>query len=146
MSTEAFLLVLRLLSAIILLAVLATILVASWKNLRSIAHGGESGGQFRGRLVAVEELDDNALATGQTYMLRATTSLGRSPSNNVVVEDTFASSQHAVIVQREGQWWLEDRNSRNGTTLNGVSIQQPVVITDGDIIGIGKKLYRLYLE
>jgi FHA domain. len=47
---------------------------------------------------------------------------------------------------RNGQWWLEDRKSRNGTTLNGMPVTQSVIVTDGDIIGIGKMRFRLDLE
>ena len=47
---------------------------------------------------------------------------------------------------RNGQWWLEDRASRNGTLLNGVPVQQPVIVTDGDVIGIGNYHFRLEME
>jgi pSer/pThr/pTyr-binding forkhead associated (FHA) protein len=72
--------------------------------------------------------------------------LGRSPTNRVKVEDNFASGDHALISRRNGQWWLEDRKSRNGTTLNGILVTRPLVITHGDVIGIGHMRYRVDLE
>jgi pSer/pThr/pTyr-binding forkhead associated (FHA) protein len=62
-----------------------------------------------------------------------------------MVNDTFASSEHALVAMRDGQWWLEDRQSRNGTTINEIPINQAVVIADGDIIGIGTVRYRVNL-
>ncbi len=75
--------------------------------------------------------------TGQTYPLLPLTSLGRSPTNTIPISDDYASGEHALVALRSGQWWLEDRQSRNGTTINGMPITQPVIITDGDIIGVG---------
>jgi len=47
---------------------------------------------------------------------------------------------------RNGQWWIEDRKSRNGTLLNDLPVTEAMVITHGDIIGIGNMKFRLELE
>jgi pSer/pThr/pTyr-binding forkhead associated (FHA) protein len=47
---------------------------------------------------------------------------------------------------RNGQWWIEDRKSRNGTLLNDLPVTESMVITHGDIIGIGNMKFRLELE
>ena len=62
------------------------------------------------------------------------------------MEDTFASSEHASITLRNGQWWLEDRNSRNGTLLNEEPVTVPVIVTEDDIISIGTHHFRLHLD
>jgi pSer/pThr/pTyr-binding forkhead associated (FHA) protein len=80
---------------------------------------------------------------GTVFPLRTVNSLGRSPANTVVIPDTYASSQHALLAQREGQWWLEDRNSRNGTLLNGGRIEEPTIVSSGDLIGVGRTQLRL---
>jgi pSer/pThr/pTyr-binding forkhead associated (FHA) protein len=97
-------------------------------------------------LIALQEVNGSYIVTGTNYPLLKLTSLGRSPTNTITIDDTFASSDHAFVALRSGQWWLEDRQSRNGTTLNEVPITQPVIITDGDIIGIGRNRFRLELE
>jgi pSer/pThr/pTyr-binding forkhead associated (FHA) protein len=51
-----------------------------------------------------------------------------------------------MVARRSGQWWLEDRKSRNGTTLNKTTIDRAVVITNGDVIGIGSTYFRVDLE
>ena len=34
------------------------------------------------------------------------------------ISDPYASGEHSLVAWRSGQWWLEDRDSRNGTLLN----------------------------
>ena len=94
----------------------------------------------------MQEIEGELLDTGNEFPLLTITSLGRAPTNTIPVTDNFASSEHALITLRGGQWWLEDRHSRNGTTLNDVPVLQPIVVTNGDIIGIGSVRLRLNLE
>jgi pSer/pThr/pTyr-binding forkhead associated (FHA) protein len=86
------------------------------------------------------------MPTGEVYPLRPLTSIGRSPTNSIVISDNFASSEHALISLKEGRWWLEDRNSRNGTVLNGEAISSPIIVTDGDIISIGNTHLKLTFD
>ena len=75
---------------------------------------------------------------GASFPLLPLTTLGRGPTNTVVLNDSFCSQEHALVAQRAGQWWLEDRNSSNGTRLNGEPVSEPVVVSSGDVIGIGR--------
>jgi pSer/pThr/pTyr-binding forkhead associated (FHA) protein len=95
--------------------------------------------------VVVETSGDEAQepSIGTVFPLRAVTSIGRSPNNTIIIPDTYASSQHALLTQREGQWWLEDRNSRNGTMLNGRRIDDPTVVSSGDVLGVGRTKLKL---
>ena len=146
MTPEIILLLLRLISGGLLLCLLAILLVFMWRDYKSAATGIEISRRVFGQIIAMQELDGKYMTTGLQYPLLQLTSLGRAPTNTITVDDTFASGEHALVAMRNGQWWLEDRKSRNGTTLNEVSISQPVVITDGDIIGIGQMRFRLELE
>ncbi|MDD4238911.1 MAG: FHA domain-containing protein, partial [Desulfotomaculaceae bacterium] len=58
------------------------------------------------------------------------------------IRDSFASNRHALIFFKEGQYWLEDLQSTNGTFLNEVKIDQPTVLVDGDIIKIGGIIFQ----
>ncbi len=146
MSTELVLFVLRIASAISLLGFLAALFVLLWRNFQEAIHQVESTRRSYGRLVLMQEIDGKLIMMGKTYPLMPLTSLGRAATNAIVIEDSFASSEHARVVLREGQWWLEDRQSRNGTTLNEMPVSQPIVMTSGDVIGIGQRRYRLELE
>ena len=64
-------------------------------------------------------------------------SIGRALENTIVLEDTGASRDHAVIERDdEGQHWLRDLESRNGTKLNGRFVKK-ALLRPGDRIEIG---------
>jgi pSer/pThr/pTyr-binding forkhead associated (FHA) protein len=138
------LLVLRLLLALLLYAFLAAVLLILWRDLQQTTtdHAPPRPG---GQLVVLQT-ESEALAVGDTFPLQIITSIGRSPSNTVFIPDAYASGQHALLTQREGQWWLEDQESRNGTMLNGTRISGPTVISASDVIGVGRTELKLELE
>lgn len=141
---DILLLVLRLLLAGLLYAFLGAVLILLWRDFRH-ATTERGATPSTGHLVVLQTGGDETgePALGTRYPLRPVTSIGRAPANTVVIPDTYASSQHALLVQREGQWWLEDRNSRNGTTLNGQRIQASVIVSSGDVIGVGRTQLKL---
>ncbi len=47
------------------------------------------------------------------------TTLGRAPSNTIVIKDELCSREHAEIYFAEGHWYIRDLVSRNGTRVNG---------------------------
>jgi hypothetical protein len=145
-TTETALFILRLLSAALLFAMLGVTFYVIWREYITTLRELESNRRSYGQLLLLQELDGSYVMMGEMYPLHPMTTFGRSPGNNVVVDDSFASSEHALIVLRNGQWWLEDRRSRNGTTLNEIPITQSVVVTNGDIIGIGSQRFKLELE
>ena len=146
MTPEITLLLLRFISGGLLLCLLGMLFVFMWRDYKSAVTGVEISRRIFGQIIAMQEIDGKYMTTGIEYPLLQLTSLGRAPTNTITIDDTFASGEHALVAMRNGQWWLEDRESRNGTTLNEIPISQPVVITDGDIIGIGQMRFRLELE
>jgi LCP family protein required for cell wall assembly len=72
--------------------------------------------------------------------------LGRDKSNGLVLPDGKVSRQHAELLLRNGVAVLRDRDSSNGTTVNGERIQSGAerVLRDGDVLGIGP--YRLVFQ
>ena len=68
------------------------------------------------------------------------TAIGRSPDCEIFLDDVTVSRQHAFLVERDGQFYIEDEGSLNGTFLNRHRIESARV-DDGDEIQIGK--YRL---
>ena len=141
---DILLLILRLLLAILLYAFLATVLLMVWRDLRQATTTPKTSHRS-GELVILQTTDE-ALETGTAFPLQPITSIGRAPSNTIIVSDTYASSQHALLTWREGQWWLEDQGSRNGTLLNDTRITAPTVVSAGDVIGIGRTQLKLELD
>jgi len=64
------------------------------------------------------------------------TVLGRSRQSDVYVPDTNVSRRHAEVHRQDGEFWLVDLGSTNGTQLNGERIER-ARLQDGDRITIG---------
>ena len=76
-------------------------------------------------------------ATGQRSLIRGSCFLGRAPMCEVVLANAKVSRQHALINrQGEGEFWLIDLGSSNGTYLNGRRVAQPCRLSNGDQIRI----------
>jgi transcriptional regulator with GAF, ATPase, and Fis domain len=63
--------------------------------------------------------------------------VGRAPTNAIVVKDERCSRNHAEVFQSQGQWMLRDLDSRNGTLVDGQRIQHDYHLQPGEIIRIG---------
>ena len=67
-----------------------------------------------------------------------TVTIGRSPTNQVVIREEQASRQHAEIFQTEGTWTIRDLNSRNGTAVGDDRLTGDRALEPGDVIWISK--------
>jgi hypothetical protein len=76
-------------------------------------------------------------------------SIGRSESNDVVIENPSVSRFHALIHRdlRTQTWTLTDASSRNGTWVEGkrVGQDQAVPLPDGAALRLGDAVLRFYL-
>jgi Nif-specific regulatory protein len=63
--------------------------------------------------------------------------IGRAPTNAIVVKDERCSRNHAEVFQSQGQWTLRDLDSRNGTLIDGQRVQHDYQLQAGDIVRIG---------
>ena len=78
---------------------------------------------------------------GERFALSADrTSIGRRPDSDVFLDDVTVSRDHAVIVRRGSEYYLDDCGSLNGTYVNRRRIESEL-LTDGDELQIGK--YKL---
>jgi uncharacterized RDD family membrane protein YckC len=64
-------------------------------------------------------------------------SIGRDPSNDLVLSDSMVSRRHAVLQRRGDQYLVRDNNSSNGTMVNGDKVAGDQELRDGDLIAIG---------
>ena len=69
--------------------------------------------------------------------------IGRDPSCNFPLNDNTVSAQHARLSYRQGQWWIEDLRSTNGTFLNQEQVTLPLVVTTGDEIRFGQVTFTI---
>jgi pSer/pThr/pTyr-binding forkhead associated (FHA) protein len=64
--------------------------------------------------------------------------IGRDPACECPLKEDTVSARHARLSHHHGQWWLEDLDSTNGTSLNQERLSTPTVVISGDRIGCGK--------
>jgi uncharacterized RDD family membrane protein YckC len=69
-------------------------------------------------------------------LARTLVSIGRDPSNDLVLPDAMVSRRHAVIEYRGSQYYLRDCNSSNGSLVNGDRVSERN-LRDGDLVAIG---------
>ncbi len=66
--------------------------------------------------------------------------LGRS-SEALPLSDNTTSRRHAELTPAGGEWWIQDLNSRNGTYVNGLTIDTRTKLNPGDQIRVGSTLF-----
>ncbi len=74
---------------------------------------------------------------GTQLELEGELTIGRSPTCELVVEDSNVSRRHAQLVLDAGTATLIDLGSRNGTLLNGVHLAGKAGLKPGDRIQVG---------
>jgi pSer/pThr/pTyr-binding forkhead associated (FHA) protein len=77
---------------------------------------------------------------GKSHTLFDINTIGRAEDADIIINDPFVSSKHALIVKRGSKLFLQDLNSTNGSFLNGKRVRnKPVKLKENDEILIGKK-------
>jgi hypothetical protein len=69
--------------------------------------------------------------------------IGRANDSTLVLTDDYASSRHARLTSREGDWYVEDLGSTNGTYLDRTKVSGPTLVPGGVPIRIGKTVLEL---
>jgi len=95
---------------------------------------GRPGKPIALRLKVVEPAD----AEGRTYSLADEVTVGRAPGCGVVLtDDTYVSQLHARIYSQDGDLFVEDLGSTNGTYVNRQRLSGSIRIKKGDRLQIG---------
>jgi hypothetical protein len=108
-------------------------------DLRAAAR--EPGAEL-GRLVVVASPAGEP-EEGTSLALDAIATIGRDVNNAVVIEDQFASAEHAILTFRGRAWYVEDLGSTNGTFVNGSPIDGVAPLGYGDVVQVGQVRLRL---
>lgn len=107
---------------------------------RAAAAVGRKRGQRgpRSLVVTAGPLTGTKITLGEQPIL-----IGRADDSTLVLTDDFASSRHARLTNRGGQWYVEDLGSTNGTYLDQQRVQGPLLVTPGTPIRIGQTAMEL---
>ena len=83
-------------------------------------------------------LDDNGAVTARFSLDRGDAVVGRGDAD-IRLDDVYLSPLHARLELRDGELWVRDLGSRNGTWT---FIEEPTRLCDGDVVLIGSQLVR----
>ncbi|MBA3059020.1 MAG: FHA domain-containing protein [Gammaproteobacteria bacterium] len=81
----------------------------------------------------------------EVQLTKDRTTLGRRPYNDIVIDNLAVSGEHAVVQLTDGQVFLEDLNSTNGTYVNGKAVKKQL-LQDGDSVEVGKYKIKFVSE
>jgi hypothetical protein len=152
---DALLTILKFCFLAVLYLFFVRVLRAVWAELRGVpvaapASAGPAAGRAPAartpwgsrngsRLRVVEPADRR----GESYDLGDELTLGRAGGCQVTIDDTYVSQLHARLFRREGQYYVEDLGSTNGTYLNRRKVTAPIAIRKGDRLQVGKTVLEL---
>lgn len=72
--------------------------------------------------------------------------IGRDESCQVIIQDRQVSRYHARLSVTKDGAALEDLASKNGTYVNGIRLDEPVILQDGDMIQISMIQHFVFLS
>jgi len=82
-------------------------------------------------------------STEQSFVVGERMTIGRSPSNSLILDDQSASRHHAELRHvGGGRYRITDVGSANGTWVNGRRLTVPRELEDGDQVLVGKVRLR----
>ena len=142
MDQTLVLLGLRALSALLLLVLLAGMAGLIYREMQTTAAAKAVSGKAHGQLYVLAA-DSDHLAVGTLFPLLPVTRIGRAASNTIMLDESYVSTEHALLTWRSSQWQLRDLDSRNGTLLNDIPLAETAVVSVGDVITIGAIQLRL---
>jgi predicted component of type VI protein secretion system len=133
MSPEFIFLAVRVLAALLLYAFFAFLLIWLWRDFHA---SQQAAGVLPKAHLVIE-------GSSQRHTLQMNSDIGRAAGNTVRIQDETISARHARLMFQFGQWWIEDLASRNGTEVNGIPVDEAMVISYGDQIQFGRISTRL---
>lgn len=77
--------------------------------------------------------------------LSRSTTIGRTPDNDLQVRENYISRSHAIIKLNPDNAIIEDSGSRNGVFVNDRRITREL-LRDGDIVTLGKARFRFSIR
>ena len=107
------------------------------------ATGGAQNKARRGRAAHQLVVTGGQLAGTKITLGEHQITIGRAEDSTLVITDDYASARHARLVPRNGQWFVEDLGSTNGTYLDRAKVNGPTPVPIGVPIRIGRTSIEL---
>ena len=75
---------------------------------------------------------------GKRYKIyKLPSNVGKSPTNDIIIDGQYISRQHATIFHKDGYYYISDNNSANGVKVNGKKIGTTERIQNGTKVSFG---------
>jgi pilus assembly protein CpaF len=81
--------------------------------------------------------------SGRFELPPGTYAIGRGDACKIRLRHPEISERHALLTLRDNVAIIEDLHSSNGTTIDGVPVQEPTAIREDDVIGVGPCILRV---
>ena len=88
---------------------------------------------------------EEGLAKGMVFPLESRLTIGRGEENDIRLTHSTVSRQHTLVYLENGQPFVQDMKSRNGTYLNGERVEK-AALSSGDIVWVGDVALRFLQE
>lgn len=147
MTLDVFLFILRLLLIVLLYLFLMQVVIAITRDLKratiSKEFGTGKGNPILGHLIVVDSGSSQQIVPGASYNLMAQNTIGRGPTNDIQISESFISGEHTRIWYRNNTWYVQDAGSTNGTFLNNQPAREALPARIGDIVQVGFIRFKL---
>jgi pSer/pThr/pTyr-binding forkhead associated (FHA) protein len=97
----------------------------------------------RGKTARTVVVTEGALAGTRITLGDSPITIGRADDSTLVLTDDYASTRHARLIPRGGQWLVEDVGSTNGTYLDRAKVTGPTPVPLGAVVRIGRTSLEL---
>jgi hypothetical protein len=144
-SFDVLLFLLRVAFLVLLYVFLIAVVRVAWGGLRRTAEAREAVAA-PSSLVRLLVLAAHDGLANRAFDLWSSATLGRAPDNTIVLPDGSVSAHHAAVRQQNGQWFIEDLRSTNGTAVNDNWVSGSAPLYPGDTIRLGEVVLRLEVD
>jgi len=133
-----------LLLTLLKLIFVALLFLFLWQIARTITiHLGvreRSSRRRRAKEIVIVRSDSQA---GLEIPIDSVVVLGRSDQADVMLDDSYASEFHLRFSIDDGDLYVQDLGSTNGTYVNGRRITAPIAVSRGDAVQVGKSVMEV---
>jgi ABC-type multidrug transport system ATPase subunit len=99
--------------------------------------------QWSGRPLPVPRPLQQAASVAELFGVKDRLVIGRAPDCDIVLPHPTVSRYHALVERRAEGLWLRDLASRNGVSVAGRRVREPVLLAEGARVGIGPFLFTV---
>ncbi len=118
--------------------------VVVWMEARELAHATTRRispvAPARGKRIASRLVLKEGKGPPTTDLVPPETVVGRDASCHLTIPDASVSQRHARVYHSDGEWYVEDLGSTNGTFVNDRPLTRPVALKPGDVVTIGRSV------